>query len=60
MYRTKLSPFMTKQDTSDLRQDPVRPVWAYFHNNDQRSVHYPLHNTYAGPSPLALVPLFQL
>ena len=37
---------MAKQETSALRRCPVRPVGAYFPNNDRRSIgrHYPLHN----------------
>ena len=37
-----LACFRAKQDNSAMRQCPVRPVWAYFPNNDRRSIHYPL------------------
>ena len=33
---------MAKQDTSTARRCPVRPVGAYFLDNDLRSIHYPL------------------
>jgi hypothetical protein len=33
---------MAKQDTSAVRRCPVRPVGAYFLDNDRRSIHYPL------------------
>lgn len=39
---SKVIPFRAKQDTSASRQGPVRPVGAYFSDNDRRSVHYPL------------------
>ena len=41
--KRKISPFMAKQDTSAARRCPVRPVGAYFLDNDRRSIHYPLH-----------------
>ena len=37
-------PFRAKQDTSTLRRCPVRLVWIFlFPDNDQCSIHYPLH-----------------
>ena len=35
---SKISPFSSKQDTSVARRGPVRPVWAYFPDNDRRSI----------------------
>src|SRR4029434_7103338 len=47
MYRTpviigKISPFRAKQNPSASRRGAVRPVGAYFPDNDRRSIHYPL------------------
>ena len=38
----KINPFRVKQDSPASRQ--VRPVRAYFPDNDQRSILYPLHS----------------
>ena len=49
MYRTpviigQISPFRAKQHPTASRRGAVRPVGAYFPDNDRRSIHYPLHN----------------
>ena len=50
----KISPFMAKQHTSAARRCPVRPVGAYFLDNDRRSIHYPLHIPLLGEHQIAL------
>ena len=40
---TKISPSRVKRDTSALRRCPVRPVGAYFPDNERRFMHHPLH-----------------
>ena len=50
MYRTpviigKISPDRAKQHPSASRRGAVRPVGAYFPDNDRRSIHYPAYYT---------------